>query len=275
VLLMTSCSEERQEAKSRKGRGGCSRSPTSCDVSLHALRLLISRLHLRLCSATMRIQYFTPLLFIGVALAAPPPFLVQGSQQLNLPAGEAELPHLSAEQFLDIVRAKAKAEQVMHSLVDRLEEAVTQMKEDVAQPVQDVDEAAATGLPPHHPPSVIDFSDYTILEILNASLHHHPDHEHKDQADAENLPKWKLPWTPKQPQHHPPEHEHDPKYLPLHRLGWFVNQSEEAQKALSKGEVLLKVAARVAERMKAELSSRSELTRLAMALNRRYHAPRS
>jgi len=251
VLLMTSCSEERQEAKSRKGRGGCAQSNDVAAFAVSRYTALISRLHLRLCycSTTMRPQYFTSLLLVGVALAAPPPFLVQGSQQLNLPASEAELPHLSAEQFLDIERVKAKAEQVMHSLVYRLEETATQMKEDVAQPVQGVDEAAATGrLPPHHPPSVIDFSDYTILEILNASLHHHPDHEHRDQADAENLPKWKLPWTPKQPQHHPHEHEHDPKYLPLHRLAWFVNQSEEGQKALSKGEVLLKIAARVAER---------------------------
>lgn len=204
---------------------------------------LISRLHLFL--PTMRLQHLTPFLLVGAALAAPPPFVLQGSQQLNLPANEAELPHLTSDQFLDIERAKVKAEQVMQSLVDRLEQAATEMEEDVAQRVQEEIEAAsggaaddAAGLPPHRPPPVLDFSDYTILEILNASLHHHPEHDHKADVDAAELPKWKLPWSPKQPQHHPGggEHEHDPKYLPLHRLGWFVNQSEEAQKVLGKGE---------------------------------------
>lgn len=208
-------------------------------------------------------------------MAAPPPFVLQGSQELNLPPSEAELPPISSEQFLDIERAKAKAEQVMHSLMEKLEKVAVQYEEDVAQLAQDGDQAAASGsptsagFPPHHPPPVADFSDYTILEILNASLHHHPDHDHKDKVDAAELPKWKLPWTPKNPQHHPHEREHDPKFLPLHRLGWFVNQSEEAQKALSKSELP------AADEYCADGEPELPILTIQVGSNRRHHPPRS
>ncbi|ORY92658.1 hypothetical protein BCR35DRAFT_298138 [Leucosporidium creatinivorum] len=189
----------------------------------------------------MKLYQLSSLLLMGVAVAAPPPFVLQGSADLNLPANEAELSHLthlSTDDFLHVEQAKAKAEQVMHSLVDRLEKVAIQYEQDVEQLLQAEQEGAASPtdaaarFPHPGPPPVLNFSDYTILEILNASLHHHP----KEGADAESLPKWKLPW-PKPPHHG--EHEHDPKYLPLHRLGWLVNQSVEAQKALGKDGITL------------------------------------
>lgn len=72
-------------------------------------------------------------------------------------------------------------------------------------------------VPPHHPPPVIDLSHLTILEIINASLHHHDHDKHHKMTGGSDGP--------------PPA---DPSHLPLHRLAWLVNASTQAQQALDR-----------------------------------------
>lgn len=164
-------------------------------------------------------------LLLGAQLAysapAPQSFFLQGDAALNLPDAELpRVPELSVEDFINVESVKSRIEDVFTTLV------------------QKVDEAESSTWP-DHPPTEIDFSQYTILEIVNASLHSHhcphkhhgdKDGEHKEQADG-----WKLPWS-----HHgdgDKEHEHDPKHLPLGRLAWLVNRSSDAQELLKKGEL--------------------------------------
>jgi hypothetical protein len=72
---------------------------------------------------------------------------------------------------------------------------------------------------PHHSPPTLDFSHLTILEIVNASLGHHHDHEHKHGSDR--IAPAVID-------------EKDPAHLPLHRLAWLVNFSSETQEYLKK-----------------------------------------
>lgn len=187
----------------------------------------------------MRITYTFTSLLLGTALAVPPPFVVQGDAALNL--ADAELPprlaDLSSDDILNIEQVKAKAEHIIHDLLDKVEFAADALAHSLDDEVTSavVDAIPASRWPHPGPPLVLNFSDYTILEIVNASLGHHCGHG--EEANAEDLPKWKLPWKSHPAPHHGDDHEHDPKYLPLHRLAWLVNRSEEAQKSLSKGEL--------------------------------------
>lgn len=75
---------------------------------------------------------------------------------------------------------------------------------------------------------IVDFSAYTILEILDAAAKKHHDHDHHKQV-KEVKSKFTWPWkrpTPRAPPSHPSE-------LHLHKLGYLVSKSEFAQKNLA------------------------------------------
>jgi hypothetical protein len=157
------------------------------------------------------------LLFEAATLAfalPPPPFVVQGDQALNL--GDAPVPELAIDDFLSIERAKIALKGTVNTL---LETAST----------FDEDSVAGPHYPLHHSAPVLNLSDYTILEILNASLHNNISHA----TTPTDLPRCKPPaWS--QPYRDPA----DPVFLPLHRLAWIVNRSTEAQESLRKSEKL-------------------------------------
>ncbi|KAL8292754.1 hypothetical protein RQP46_001366 [Phenoliferia psychrophenolica] len=168
------------------------------------------------------------LLCTSLALAAPP-FVVQNQQAAigrptSSDSASDSLPPLRVEDFLAIESSKAHSHAGKKGSFN---------SDPSAQVVADGGASDVV----EHPPVYLDFSSFTILEILNASLHHHPshpphDHEHgQDDAEpAESI--WPhLPWP-----NHPVT---DPSQLPLHRLGWLVNRSSEAQQALSKDGITL------------------------------------
>ncbi|KAM0756109.1 hypothetical protein T439DRAFT_320800 [Meredithblackwellia eburnea MCA 4105] len=77
----------------------------------------------------------------------------------------------------------------------------------------DEEEGASTWPPKRKGPFVIDLSQYTILEILNISLHRpHP------PPPPPSSSVWPPPSKPEQ--------------LPIHKFAWLVNRSSEAQAAL-------------------------------------------
>mgnify|MGYP001564940720 FL=1 len=145
---------------------------------------LLSRHHL----ARMRNLVLLASSLASLALAAPP-FVVQ-QQAPTIPESDAgpTSPSLGVDDFLSIQSHIAHAlSPATHSPIINLIEPTT----------------ASADL--HHPPAVVDLSQWTILEILSYSLHE---------------PK---AWP----------------HLPLHRLGWLVNRSSEAQEALAKKDITL------------------------------------
>ncbi|GAA5966097.1 hypothetical protein JCM21900_006444 [Sporobolomyces salmonicolor] len=166
----------------------------------------------------------TSLALLGAAAitrAAPPPFVVQNPNSIVEPAAQPPLADLTVDDFHAVQSAiKESVDNLLRLEDDRV--------------VEDEQQAGELDSPqPHHPPHFLDFSDYTVLEIVNASLGHHHEHEKSDREGEKEEP---AAW-PRSP--FPEGHEHDPKYLPLHRLAWLVNFSSDAQELLKQDGITL------------------------------------
>ncbi|KPV75495.1 uncharacterized protein RHOBADRAFT_53467 [Rhodotorula graminis WP1] len=172
-------------------------------------------------------------LLATTALAAPPFVLQPAGDRLAAPLEPASqqqqqqhhhhdrvLPDLSVDDFIA----------VENSLTDSLKHALGQV----------VDEVKALPHPPHHPlpPPVLDFTKYTILEIVNATYkkpHHEPDH-FDGAAFARKLRKGLALGGDEgdDSEHHP-----SPEHLPLNHLAWLINFSPEAAALLEKDDITL------------------------------------
>ena len=155
----------------------------------------------------MKLQSSLALLLAGVAVkAAPPPLRFQNAEA-------APLADLTTEDF----------QTIQHQFKETFEHA-TEHFSPPDTPTSNLDDESEVSIPnpfPHHPPVVIDFSHLTILEIINASLGHHHEEEHRKIE-----PRFRLfgggDDSPAK----------DPSHLPLHRLAWLVNFSSETQEYL-------------------------------------------
>ncbi|KAI5480481.1 Fasciclin domain family protein [Pseudohyphozyma bogoriensis] len=185
------------------------------------------------------------LTLVAVAAAAPSrPFLklqADGTTQLQVveddgwrpapierrpepaPAPKDDVPSLQVEEFLSIQKhiedslahaAEAFQPIPIPSILEDDDDAVTEGGADT-----DADEPLA--LPKGH--HLIDLSEYTIIQILNASLYYRPETD-DDAAAATRTNVAGDDWAGQ---------------LGLHKLGWIVNHSVEAQKELAKKHVTL------------------------------------
>ncbi|GAA5824287.1 hypothetical protein JCM11251_001597 [Rhodosporidiobolus azoricus] len=157
--------------------------------------------------------------------AAAPPFLLQNN------ADSGRLADLTVDDF----------HQVQQAIKQSLEGIVDQGKRLAKETFNVVEQEATLDIPHKHPipPPFLDFSKYTVLEIVNASFGHHegegngfrgferklrrsagnPHHAEDDDEDEDEL------------------HKPDPSHLPLHRLARILNFSPEAAHLLE-GDVL-------------------------------------
>lgn len=148
----------------------------------------------------------------ATALAAPSrPFLQlqsDGSHLLKVVNDnfDENIPHLTSHDF--------------ETFQEKLSESVDKSTEAILHALDAV-KADLTAPPRHH--AFVDFSQYTILEILNASL----------QVKPESVPVAEDEWSPW------PKTPTDPSELPFHKLGWIVNYSVEAQQELAKDGITL------------------------------------
>lgn len=138
------------------------------------------------------------------------------SAQLLIQTGEKNvIPSLSVDDFL-----------ALQSLKESYPIAEEQRLVEVTHPAH-----PSPPPPPHHEDEknhgILDFSEYTILEILDSALHHHAKPPPPKQRG------WSFPWKK------PPPPPKTPGELPLHRLGWLVNRSIEAQESLAKDDITL------------------------------------
>ncbi|GAA5896936.1 hypothetical protein JCM8208_006117 [Rhodotorula glutinis] len=172
-------------------------------------------------------------LLATAALAAPPFVLQPAGDRLAAPLEPSQhhrtLPDLSVDDFLA----------VEHSLTDSLKHAAAQVAHFVDSDSDD-DNVAALPHPPHHPlpPPVLDFSDYTILEIVNATYkkpHCEPDHS-DGGAFARKLRKGLGLGGDKG---NDGEHKPSPEHLPLNHLAWLINFSPDAAALLEKDDITL------------------------------------
>lgn len=196
--------------------------------------------------------------------SAAPPFVVQNGERTQSrfspprDDGAAAAGHRLADLTVDDFQA------VQHAIKDTFEHSVESAKhlvEDTFHIEVDADdeEIAAEGFsfphPPSHPlpPAVIDLKEYTIFEIVNASLeHHHPHCGHgRRDADEERHPSARdrkirsglAAWFTNSRDDKDALSEHgkpNPHMLPLHRLAWLANFSSEAGDLLKqKGPITL------------------------------------
>ncbi|GAA5869609.1 hypothetical protein JCM8547_005085 [Rhodosporidiobolus lusitaniae] len=160
----------------------------------------------------------------SLAAAAPPFVLQAGNPSSEPPHRLADLTvddHLSIqEQLEDAVSDSAqKGQRLVSETFDILEQAIS-------------GGADEDSLHPPFPPPFLDFSNYTVLEIVNASFAHHKDgekgFERKNRRGAFSRST-------------DGEHEHKPhpSHLPLHRLAGLINFSPEAAKALAGEDITL------------------------------------
>ena len=176
----------------------------------------------------MKASIVSALSLLATAALAAPPFVLQPSgDRLAAPLEPSQqqhdIPELSVDDFLA----------VEHSITDSLKHSVAHLV-DLASDDSD-DSAATLPHPPHHPlpPPVLDFSDYTILEIVNATYkkpHHEPEHLTAG-GFARKLRKGLGLAGDKgdDGEHHP-----SPEHLPLNHLAWLINFSPEAAALLEK-----------------------------------------
>ncbi|KAK4698704.1 hypothetical protein P7C70_g7564, partial [Phenoliferia sp. Uapishka_3] len=168
---------------------------------------------------------FTLLACASIALAAPSP-LVKRSQ-LSFDSPSASVADLNPSDFQSIQQSIGNSlKNNFNNLADSFLPPLAEEGDSIADSPDD----DATHPGKHQPhPYIIDLSQLTILEILNASLHHHHD-SHSDSEHDDKNPHWKFPWPSKPP---------TADQLPLHRLAWLVNHSSEAQQSLSKDGITL------------------------------------
>ncbi|GAA6010688.1 hypothetical protein JCM11491_002897 [Sporobolomyces phaffii] len=151
----------------------------------------------------MRVYTSTFLLAAAVAASAAP----QGLNFQDSGPQQQILQDLSAADF----------QNVQDALKDAFEEATSHRVPPLA-PIHR--ESVSIPNPFPHPPPTLDFSHLSILEIINASLGHHHEHEHGKFAPTVI-------------------DEKDPSHLPLHRLAWLVNFSTETQEYLKGDDITL------------------------------------
>ncbi|GAA6063119.1 hypothetical protein JCM10212_002322, partial [Sporobolomyces blumeae] len=141
------------------------------------------------------------------APSSPPPFVVQDGSAI--PAAPRRLADLTPDDFHAVQDSLKSAFEHASSAANALKDEASTGDRSISVP---------NPFPPHSPPPILDFSHLTILEIVNASLGHHHDDGHEAQATAE---------------------DRDPAKLPLHRLAWLVNFSDEAQEYLKGKDITL------------------------------------
>lgn len=186
--------------------------------------------------------------------SAAPPFVLQngqpGAAALFDEAASSAEPAVHRVQDLTVDEFQA----VQHALKDSLERAVdsaTHLIQDtfgLAAADDDDEPVSGNELPRPHfpshplPPPVIDLKEYTVFEIVNASLEHHHHrcghHRGDSEPDAEeehHMVRRKIRkglaalFRPTEGgDHDGDEHKPDPSHLPLHRLAWLANFSSEA-----------------------------------------------
>lgn len=156
--------------------------------------------------------------------------------------------HRAADLTVDDFQA------VQHAIQNSLEHAVQGAKhlveDSLHQGAADADddeddEVSSLPHPPTHPlpPATIDLKDYTIFEIVNASLgHHHDHHDHHDHGARGRDAEWRSSPSVPAPrkirqglaslfagsEQDVGEDKPNPHTLPLHRLAWLANFSTEA-----------------------------------------------
>ncbi|SCV74284.1 BQ2448_6716 [Microbotryum intermedium] len=205
----------------------------------------------------------TALLASRVALAIPASFLIQApgnSASLNSPEASSDSinqrPHQQQQQQQGApATVKVSFEDSVESIINQLNGSIDVAKAELADivhphsqahqqhsPQHANSESAASPpwpkLPPHHPPAYLDFSNYTINEILNATLHHHHD-DHAGQLGRDSQRRGADDGDDLGGAPHAHPHHEDPAFLPLHRLAWLVNRSSDALASLDKKGITL------------------------------------
>ncbi|GAA5999059.1 fasciclin domain-containing protein [Rhodotorula paludigena] len=164
---------------------------------------------------------------VTAALAAPP-FVLQSDAAA---ASQHRLADLTVDDF----------HAVQHAFAEAYEGAVDEAKNVVHDTFGLVH--AEEDDEPHHPthplpPPVLDFRDYTVLEIVNASYHkHHDGGEHEGLRNGGFLRKLRkgLGFTLDGIEPHKPK----PEDLPFSHLAWLLNFSPEAAKLLEQDDITL------------------------------------
>jgi hypothetical protein len=156
--------------------------------------------------------------FVGAALvAAAPPFVLQNAFK-NVPT----LPDLTVDDFVSIENTvKNSLKDVVEDVNDRLSALEALIANEDAVEVET------------HPrkipiPHFIDLSEYTVLEIVNASYHTHHEGEVKGFRRDRKIRRSFFPHDEEENGDDDEHHKPDPKYLPLHRLAGLINFSPEA-----------------------------------------------
>ncbi|GAA5978281.1 hypothetical protein JCM11641_001158 [Rhodosporidiobolus odoratus] len=170
--------------------------------------------------------------------AAAPPFVFQDGK-VAPPPSQPILKDLSVDDFHAVQDALAKSAE---SVVDGTRRLVTDAFNLIKEEIDIVEEEVVNYAGPPHkhplPPPFIDFSEYTILEIVNASFtgHHHDDKEYS--GFGRKLKRGAFPgqFDDNESEGH---HKPDPKHLPLHRLAGLLNFAPEAAELLEKDDITL------------------------------------
>ncbi|SCZ98712.1 BZ3500_MvSof-1268-A1-R1_Chr3-1g05569 [Microbotryum saponariae] len=213
----------------------------------------------------------TALLASRVALTIPASFLIQtpgNSALLNSPGPPSD--QQQPPQQGGASKVRVSFEHSVESIIDQLKDSIDVAKDELAdiahphphphphsypqhspQDAADSESAASPPwrkLPPHHPPAYLDFSNYTIIEILNATLHHHhddhdghddPEGRHGSDSDSQRRGAESDDGSESGGAPHAHSRHDDPAFLPLQRLAWLVNRSSEALASLDKKGITL------------------------------------
>ncbi|GAA5822561.1 hypothetical protein JCM3770_006312 [Rhodotorula araucariae] len=170
-------------------------------------------------------------LLATAALAAPPFVLQGGSNPAVVPA--QHLDDLTVEDF----------QTVQDALKGSLEHALDAGQR-LVDDAFDLFDEKATAEAPHHPPThplpplFLDFSEYTILEIVNSTYRkHHHDGPHLDRL-SRKLRKG-LGLAPSDGNDDGDKHKPSPEHLPLNHLAWLINFSPDAAKLLEGDDITL------------------------------------
>ncbi|GAA5910753.1 hypothetical protein JCM6882_002070 [Rhodosporidiobolus microsporus] len=157
--------------------------------------------------------------------AAAPPFVLQNS-------AAPPLAELSVDDF----------QSVQHALKASVEHAIDEGKRLATDTFNLVEQAVGIegghggeGPPHKHPlpPPFLDFSQYTVLEIINASFAgHHGGEGDKSFGLFERKLRRSAGFPHLEEDDNEGEHKPDPKHLPLHKLAGLINFSPEAAQLL-------------------------------------------
>ncbi|BGP39963.1 hypothetical protein JCM10450v2_003943 [Rhodotorula kratochvilovae] len=164
---------------------------------------------------------------LATAALAAPPFVLQGESNAAAAPAQHHLADLTVDDF----------HAVQDAFKDSLEHALDEGKRLVNDAFDLFDEKASEA--PHHPPThplpppVLDFSEYTILEIVNSTYGKHHHDSPRGRGFARKLRKG-LELADDVGEHKP-----SPEHLPLNHLAWLINFSPEAAQLLEKDDITL------------------------------------